>query len=215
MGNLPAGYLLRKVLAVAPFALLIGIFNPLLDRAIFLYLGPTVVSGGWVSFASITVRFFLTVSAALILIASTGFNAVCPALERIGIPQVFVVQLLFLYCYIFVLMDEAARMARARSLRSFEGKGMGVRVFGSMTGHLLLRALDRAQRIHLVMLCRGFDGTLRLVRPMKIGILEVLFPLGWSAFCFHEQPAIPVCPVPFLRPCLSFPSVTTHCHQIN
>lgn len=109
VGNLPAGYLLRKVLAVAPFALLIGIFNPLLDRAIFLHLGPTGVSGGWISFASITVRFFLTVSAALILIASTGFNAVCPALERIGIPQVFVVQLLFLYRYIFVLMDEAAR----------------------------------------------------------------------------------------------------------
>jgi cobalt/nickel transport system permease protein len=181
LGNLPPAYLLKKVLLAAPFAFFIGVFNPLLDRAVLMNLGPMEISGGWVSFASIMIRFFLTVSAALILIASTGFNAVCMAMEKMGVPSSFVVQLLFLYRYIFVLTDEALRMVRARSLRSFGGKGMGFRVFSYMIGQLLLRTLDRAQRIHLAMRCRGFDGEIRMVRPLKIRARDVAFLMGCSS----------------------------------
>ena len=31
-GGLPAGYLLKKILFVSPFAVFIGIFNPIIDR---------------------------------------------------------------------------------------------------------------------------------------------------------------------------------------
>lgn len=184
LGNLPMAYLLKKVMLAAPFAFFIGIFNPLLDRAVLMHLGPIEISGGWVSFASIMIRFVLTVSAALILIASTGFNAVCMALGKMGAPSSFAVQLLFLYRYIFVLTDEALRMVRARSLRSFGGKGLGLRVFSYMIGQLLLRTLDRAQRIHLAMRCRGFDGEIRMVRPLKICGRDVAFLLGCSALFF-------------------------------
>ncbi|HBZ55305.1 MAG TPA: cobalt ECF transporter T component CbiQ, partial [Syntrophobacteraceae bacterium] len=63
LGNLPMAYLLKKVMLAAPFAFFIGIFNPLLDRAVLMHLGPIEISGGWVSFASIMIRFVLTVSA--------------------------------------------------------------------------------------------------------------------------------------------------------
>ncbi|MEW6674125.1 MAG: cobalt ECF transporter T component CbiQ [Thermodesulfobacteriota bacterium] len=181
-GNLPPVYILKKIVVVLPFALLIGIFNPMLDREILVRLGQINISGGWISFLSIMIRFVLTVGAALILVACTGFNAVCMALEKLGTPRVFAVQLLFLYRYLFVLVDEGARMVRARSLRTFDGRTMGVRVFGYLLGHLLLRTLDRAQRIHLAMFCRGFDGEIRLMRPLKIGRTEIIFILGWSAF---------------------------------
>jgi cobalt/nickel transport system permease protein len=46
---------------------------------------------------------------------------------------------------------------------------------------LLLRTLDRAARIHLAMLCRGFDGELRQLRPARIGRQEIAFTFGWSA----------------------------------
>jgi cobalt/nickel transport system permease protein len=179
MADLPAAYLCRKILMAAPFAFFIGILNPFWDRHILVQLGTIGISGGWISFASIMLRFLLTVSAALILIASTGFNAVCLALEKMGTPRSFVVQLLFLYRYIFVLTDEASRMVRARSLRAFGGNGMGIRVFGSMIGHLLLRTLDRAQRIHLAMLCRGFDGEIRIARALDFSGRDALFCLGW------------------------------------
>lgn len=180
LADIPLGYLFRKILIVSPFALMIGLFNPFLDREIIINLGPVAISGGWVSYISIMLRFALTVGAALILIACTGFNAICHALERMGAPRVFVVQLLFVYRYLFVLTEEASRMVRARALRSFPGKGTGMRVFGYLVGHLLLRTLDRAQRIHLAMLSRGFDGEIRILRPMRFGIRDLAFLFGWS-----------------------------------
>ena len=180
MGDLPLVYLLKKILIAAPFAVFIGMFNPLIDRAILINLGPVGISGGWVSFASIMLRFVLTVGAVLALIASTGFASICMSLEKMGAPNSFAVQLLFLYRYIFVLVDEASRLVRARALRSFEGRGMGFNVFTSMIGQLLLRAMDRAQRIHLAMRCRGFDGEIRIFRQLTFNRLDAAFLLGWS-----------------------------------
>jgi cobalt/nickel transport system permease protein len=181
LADLPPRYLLKKLLLAAPFALCVGIFNPWLDRQTLLQFGPLAIPGGWVSFASILLRFTLTVLAALVLIATTSFAGVCRALEGLGAPRVFALQLLFLFRYLFVLLDEAQRLARARALRSFGGRGPGMQVFGHLTGQLLLRTLDRAGRVHLAMLCRGFDGELRLPRRARIGRPEIVFTLGWSA----------------------------------
>jgi cobalt/nickel transport system permease protein len=183
LGNVPAWYLAKKILLAAPFAFFIGIFNPLLDREIMVRLGPLALSGGWVSFASIMLRFVLTVSAALLLVAVTGFHQVCLALQKVGIPKALVLQLLFLYRYLFVLADEAARMVRARALRSFQARGLDFRTYSSMLGHLLLRTLDRAQRLHLAMLSRGFDGEIRQVRVLRLHTRDGMFFLGWSG-CF-------------------------------
>ena len=180
--DLPAGPVLKKLVIALPFALFIGIFNPFFDREILLRIGLFDISGGWVSFTSILLRFTLTVTAALTLIATTSFTGVCMALEKLGCPRVFALQLLFLYRYLFVLVEEATRLVRARALRSFHGRGRGLRVFGSLIGQLLLRSLERAQRIHLAMHCRGFDGEIRMLKPLQIGHREVLFTIGWSAF---------------------------------
>ena len=180
--DLPVLYLLKKILLVSPFALLIGIFNPLMDTAPLVQIGFLTLSGGWISFFSILIRFVLTVSAALILICLTGFNGVCMALEKLKVPAPFVVQLLFLYRYLFVLIEEASRMIRARSLRSFDSGRMQFKVFVPLLGQLLLRTLDRAQRIHLAMCCRGFDGHVRISRPMTFGYKETGFILFWSLF---------------------------------
>ena len=179
VGHIPLGFLLKKLLLIAPFAILIGIFNPIFDRQILLQVGPLGVSGGWVSCVSILLRFALTISAALLLIATTSFNGVCLALEKLGVPRVFTLQLLFLHRYLFVLVDEGRRLVSARALRSFNGKGMELAIFGQLVGQLLLRTLDRAQRIHQAMCCRGFDGEIRLLRRYRFGRAELLFMLGW------------------------------------
>lgn len=181
MGNVPLAYLLKKLALVSPFAIFIGIFNPLLDRDILIHLSGIGISGGWVSFASILIRFALTAGAAFTLIAVTGFNAVCMALQKLGTPKVFVVQLMVLHRYMFVLVNEASRMVRARSLRSFNSDRSGMKSYGPLLGHLLLRTVDRAQRIHLAMCCRGFDGQIRIMRPLRIGPTDIVFIFGWSA----------------------------------
>lgn len=178
--DLPLGFLLRKLLAVAPFAVAVGIFNPLLDRETFMTLGGLAISGGWVSYLSILMRFFLTTIAALVLIATTSFAGVCQALGRLGMPDVLVTQLLLLYRYIFVLGGEAMRMARARALRSFGNRGMGLGVYTQILGHLLLRTYARARRVYEAMLARAFDGEVRLVGTLHFGASDAAFVLGWS-----------------------------------
>lgn len=180
-GGVPFGFLGRLLLAVSPFALLVGAFNPLLDRELVTVAGGVEIAAGWVSYASILLRFLLTASAALVLTATTGFTGVCLALEKLRLPDVLVTQLLLLYRYIFVLGDEALRMGRARSLRSVGRRGTGVRVYGQMLGQLLLRTFARAQRVYLAMKCRGFDGQVRIARRLRLRTADVAFVLGWSA----------------------------------
>jgi cobalt/nickel transport system permease protein len=180
IGDLPFGYIMRKIIIVVPFALLIGLFNPLFDRQVIMQIGSFDIWGGWVSCLSILLRAILTATAAITLVAITGFPAICEALEKMGMPQVFAVQLLFLYRYIFVLTDECVRTARARQLRSFGKRGLGIHHFGSLVGHLLLRTWERAERIHMAMLARGFAGDVHTSRRKShFGSNEWAFMGGW------------------------------------
>jgi cobalt/nickel transport system permease protein len=181
LGRIPVGYLARKILIAAPFALFIGIFNPLLDRTPVTTIGTVAISGGWVSFGSIMFRFFLTVGAALALVACTGMNRLGAALERLGVPRVFVVQLLFLYRYLFVVSDQAGKMKRSAEMRS-SGRPLRLRVYGSMIGHLLLRSMDRAERVYRAMVARGFDGEVRVLRPSSFVWSDAIFVAGCLLF---------------------------------
>ncbi|HOQ03693.1 MAG TPA: cobalt ECF transporter T component CbiQ [Anaerohalosphaeraceae bacterium] len=180
--HVPAGLLLRRLAAVSPLAVLLGIWNPLLDRQAVLSVGFLSVSGGWLSFCSILLRFGLTVGSVLILLATTGLEGVCAALEKIKIPRIFVLQILFLYRYLFVLMEEAARMLRARSLRSFGGRGTGLLSFRGMAGSLLLRTFERAERISQAMYCRAFEGRIPTKQVFQISRQDVLFFFFWTVF---------------------------------
>ncbi len=89
IGNIPFSYIMKKLLIASPFVLSVALFNPILDRSPALDLGLFSVSGGFVSFASIAAKFVLTVSAGLALIACTGFDSICSALSRMGVPASF------------------------------------------------------------------------------------------------------------------------------
>ncbi|HRS55554.1 MAG TPA: cobalt ECF transporter T component CbiQ [Desulfomonilia bacterium] len=194
LANIPVRYLMRKYLFLLPFAVLIGIFNPIFDREPFAFIGPLAVSGGMISFLSILIRFTLTILAAFILVAVTGFNGICLALKRFKVPEVFCVQLMMLYRYIFVLSSEAVKMARARELRSFGRKGQGIKPYVSLIGHLLLRTWDRARRVHTAMLSRGFHGKFYMRRPLALKASDVIFCLAWLflfiVFRLYDIPAV-------------------------
>lgn len=158
LGDIDLARVGRKVLLAMPFALMVGLFNPLFDSAPRLELFGLAVSGGWLSLASIMVRALLTVAAALILIACLGMPRLCAALDRLGAPRMLTTQLLFMHRYIVVLGGELGRMNLARELRSQATAALPLAVYGPMLGHLLLRTLGRAERIHQAMLARGYDG---------------------------------------------------------
>jgi cobalt/nickel transport system permease protein len=175
LGDIPVWFILKKVLVVSVFAVFIGIFNPLFDTQVMYHFYGIPVSGGWVSFFSILLKFFLTMSSVLLLISTTSFPGICHALRKLGVPEIFISQLLFLYRYLFVLVEEALRMVRARDMRSFGRRGQGMGVFVNLIGTLFIRTIERAERIYHAMLSRGFSGTIHFIKRDR---------LGWADFAF-------------------------------
>lgn len=182
LGRIPLGLIFRKILIAAPFAFVIGIFNPFFDRQAAVVIGPFIISGGWLSFTSIILRFVLTAGAALTLVACTGMYRLCAGLERIGLPRVFVVQLLLLYRYLFVVTDEGSRMMRSLELRSAGWSSLRLRVYGALAGHLLLRSMARAERVYRAMVSRGFSGEINVMRPASLQRTDWAFLIGWMVF---------------------------------
>ncbi len=182
VGEIPVRFIIKKILVVSPFAVFIGIFNPLLDTRTFAVIPGFFVSAGWISFFSILLKFTLTISAALLLIATTSFPGVCHALRRLGFPALFVSQLLFLYRYLFVLMEEAMRIIRARDMRSFGKRGTGLKVFVQLIGTLFLRTVDRAERIYDAMLSRGFQGDIPTLNRSRLATADLAFMAATIAF---------------------------------
>lgn len=175
VGGIPVRHIAKKLLIAAPFAIVIGLFNPLLDREPVGTLGPFVLTGGWISFASILLRFVLTVGAALLLVACTGMHRLAAGLEQLGVPRVFVMQLLFLYRYLFVISDEAVRIMRGVALRANGMASLRPGIYSSLIGQLLLRSMERAERVHRAMVARGFDGEVRLMQHSKPGRQDLVF----------------------------------------
>ncbi len=175
LSDIPAKFILKKVFLVSSFAVFIGIFNPLLDRQSVYSAFGFSVSGGWISFLSIMLKFFLTLTAALLLIATTSFPGVCHALQKLGMPEIFVAQLLFLYRYIFVLVEEAMKVVRARDMRSFGKRGLGIKPAINLFGTLFLRTVERAERVYQAMLSRGFAGRLNTSKTYCFRMADVLF----------------------------------------
>jgi cobalt/nickel transport system permease protein len=175
IGRIPPGVILRKIAVASPFAIMVGMFNPILDHTPVFSIGSWVVTAGWLSFFSILFRFALTVSAALALIACTGMFRIGAGLEQLGAPRLFVMQLLFLYRYLFVVADEGITMLRSVQARCPGMRSLPLKIYGSLTGHLLMRSLDRADRIHRSMVARGFDGHIQTLQRPGLTGKDILF----------------------------------------
>jgi cobalt/nickel transport system permease protein len=64
--------------------------------------------------------------------------------------------------YVHVLGDELRRMTTARRARSFGRRSwLSWSLLTSMIAMLLLRSFERSERVHLAMLARGWNGTIR------------------------------------------------------
>jgi cobalt/nickel transport system permease protein len=184
IGEIPFMFIFKKVVFVSPFAVFIGIFNPLLDSGqVFIFSGLTI-SAGWLSFFSILIKFTLTVSTALLLVATTSFPGVCHALRQLGVPSLFVSQLLFLYRYIFVLMEETMCIVRARNMRSYGERGKDIRIFVRIVGILFIRTVERAERIYYAMLSRGFQGDMPSLKRFHIKTGDIVFALSVAVFLY-------------------------------
>jgi cobalt/nickel transport system permease protein len=182
LAEIPLLPIFKRMLLVAPLAVGIGVFNPFIDHSVVFILNGFYLSGGWLSFFSILIKFILTVLAAFIIIATTGMDRIASALRMLRVPRIFVLQLLLTYRYVSVLMEEVVRTMRAYSLRDPFHKGIHPGVWGSLAGNLLLRTYDRAQRLYRAMVQRGFQGEYNTGSNRSIRMKDMLYLCGWVLF---------------------------------
>ena len=104
-------------------------------------------------------------------------------LRGLGAPPLLVQLLLFTVRYLDVLRQEYGRLRRAMAARGFRPRTRlhTFRTFGSLVGMLLVRALDRSERVLGAMKCRGFDGTFRTLEAPVYTNRDVLAGLVGGA----------------------------------
>jgi len=172
--------LLRKMTAVMPFVILIGIWNPFFDRIGTECFG-FMISRGWISFFSLMIKFLMITASTLIMVSAAGFDGLCRCAAAMGLSEVLVTQLFLLNRYIRLIVEETHNTLRARV---FRGGRITLSNAGNVCGPLLMRSLSRSEKIHNALLCRGFDGTLWRCKCCmnRLSMQDIVFGLFWTAY---------------------------------
>ncbi len=166
---------LRKMKYVLPLVCAIGLFNPLFDRTPLFAVSGVPVSGGTVSFITLLIKGVLCLSASFMLITTTPFDDICRALRMVKVPALIVSLMMLTYRYVSLLVEEASVMTDAYHLRAPRQKGIEFSAWGAFLGQLLLRSMDRAERIYGGMQLRGYDGEFSFARARKLRAADVLY----------------------------------------
>jgi cobalt/nickel transport system permease protein len=93
----------------------------------------------------------------ILLSNTTPFSSLLLTMKRLGVPRLLVTILALLYRYLFVLIDEAERLHRARASRTFStSRTKKWQMLASLIGQLFVRSTERAERIYSAMTARGW-----------------------------------------------------------
>jgi cobalt/nickel transport system permease protein len=144
LSRIPGRFLVTRVLLLEPFVLgvaLLALFQPNGGR-LFLFL---------------VARSTLCLLALVLLSNTTPFADLLRVLKAVHTPALLVTTLSLMYRYLFVLVDEAQRMRRARSSRTFAPRRAHVwHATSTVVSQLFVRSSERAERIYSAMCARGW-----------------------------------------------------------
>ena len=158
--RLSIGNMAKRLALLSPFMLIIAAANPILDQRTVITVGRIPLSAGLLSGLVILGKSLVITAAVLSFSACVPFYRLCNVLRSFGVPDIFVIQLMMLYRYSFLLLEEGAAIQRARDMRSFGKKGRDLFTTAKLIGTLLVRTTNRAERIYRSMVARGFSGSL-------------------------------------------------------
>lgn len=193
LSELGLGFYLKRALLAVPFVLaaLPVMFTIPGPALLHLPFGLALTAPGLERFASVALKSWISVQAAILLASTTPFPDILMAMRALRLPRLLVAIIGLMWRYLFVMVDETLRLIRARLARSGEGPQAAgaarraggsvfwrARVTGGMAGSLFLRSLERSDRIYNAMLARGYDGEVRsMAQP-------VVSPAAWITLFF-------------------------------
>jgi cobalt/nickel transport system permease protein len=144
LARLPWKFLLWRLLLLEPLVAgisLMSLFQP----------------GGTHVFMALAIKSTLCLATMILLSSTTPFAELLRVMRRLGVPWLLVTTLALMYRYLFVLVNEAERMHRARASRTFTRQRFQLwRSLGTLLGQLFVRTSERAERIYAAMCARGW-----------------------------------------------------------
>jgi cobalt/nickel transport system permease protein len=169
ISQVPLNYILGRTLLILPFIVLASLAVPW---------------RGYPALGILFIRAVLCLFLLILLTNTTRFVELLRGLRKLGCPQILVMNLSFLYRYLFVLTEEAMRMKQARDCRRVGRAPFldEMKVLSSMLGTLLIRSFERAERMHGAMLSRGYAGDFPVVSPRKFSWHDLVFISGVTLF---------------------------------
>lgn len=178
VSDLPAAVLLKRTLILEIPILLVLLPQLFLRKGNFVVL--TEIKEFQIVFsltnlvrvASLLIRSYISLGFAVLITAVTRFEDLLAGMRACGLPRLLAAIFALMWRYLFVLIEEMERMTQARASRSASSEdtstrtggsfGWRAQVTGGMAGALLLRTLERSERIYQAMQARGYDGEVRL-----------------------------------------------------
>ena len=184
LAHVPARTLWRRARVVLPLVLVVAVFIPFVREGDPVDLGPfTVSEQGLATFATVAAKAILGTLSAVLLGATTSFPDVLHALERLKAPRLLVLIAAFMYRYLFVIVDDVARMRAALSSRGYVPRhALQAQAIGRVATALFLRTYERAERVHLAMLARGYDQSMPRLDVLRFRRVDAAF-VGGVAVC--------------------------------
>jgi len=144
-----------------------------------------VTDAGLAVAATLAMKTVALVTLALTGLATAPLHVTLAAAGQLGAPRLLVHLTLLTYRYVFLLVDELNRLRVALRVRGFRNAmtGHAYRTVGRVTGTLLVRGADRADRVAQAMRCRGFAGHFRTATTFHTTPADVvLFALVVGAY---------------------------------
>ncbi len=144
LSRMPVWFLLRRLAWLSPFVLGVAVVNAFQPGA----------RGSWQTVAAKSTICLLTV---IVVSNTTPFSRVLRVLRAVRVPGVLITTMALMHRYLFVLVEEAERMRRARASRTFtRPRRFRWHLSSTVVGQLFVRASERAERIYDAMCARGW-----------------------------------------------------------
>jgi cobalt/nickel transport system permease protein len=162
---------------VLPLVVFVAVFVPFVRGGERVDVGPLSLSeDGLTTFASVASKAAIGTVSAVLLGATTSFPDVLHGLERMRAPRLLVLIAAFMYRYLFVIADEARRMRVALAARGYRPRhALQAAAIGRVAISLFLRTYDRAERVYVAMLSRGYAGSTPRLNALVFGRADALF----------------------------------------
>ena len=160
---------------------LIGLANPVFDRAAAFSIGKIVISYGVISMLTLYLKGVLAVIFSWLLVKTTGMEGILEAFSCLHLPGLLITVIMLIFRYISVLLEEASRLWTAYHLRAPGQKGVHYKVWGSFIGSLLIRSMDRAEVVYQSMEMRGFSEQSWKRRKTRVDAKSLLFLAGFAS----------------------------------